>query len=182
MGQVYNLHTARIPHYHAGRFYEPAEPPPAHRPQTSHSSLAALGSDRPLGHLGPLGTPDRPLSSHSALAAHMGGLAATDRALTTHLPPDRPLSSHSLGLGAGLGAAGNLMGAVARHVGADAPATQRGLQAATPPHASQVPPQAESLLMLLKVLYCFKKVNVKCNYIIFFIAAISMHVARLVSS
>lgn len=102
--------------------------------------------------MGPLGTPDRPLSSHSALAAaHIGGLAASDRTLTTHLPPDRPLSRHSLGLGAGLGAAGNLMGAVARHVGADAPATQRGLQAATPPHASQVPPQAESLLMLLKV-------------------------------
>lgn len=80
----------------------------------------------------------------------MGGLPTPDRTLT-HLPSDRTLSGHSLGLGAGLGAAGNLMGAVARHVGADAPATQRGLQAATPPHASQVPPQAESLLMLLKV-------------------------------
>lgn len=54
-------------------------------------------------------------------------------------------------VGAGLGAAGNLMGAVAKHIGADAPASQRGIQAATPPLASQVPPQAESLFMLLKV-------------------------------
>lgn len=144
-----------MPHYHPGRFYDSIEPPPAHRPQTSHSSLAALGSDRPLSHLGPMGTPDRPHSSHSALAAHIGSLAATttDRALAAaHLPPERPLSSHGYGLGAGLGAAGNLMGALTRHIGADAPATQRGLQAATPPHASQVPAQAESLLMLLKVI------------------------------
>lgn len=56
-------------------------------------------------------------------------------------------------MGAGLGAAGNLMGAVAKHIGADAPASQRGIQAATPPLASQVPPQAESLFMLLKVSY-----------------------------
>lgn len=42
------------------------------------------------------------------------------------------------------------MGAVAKHIGADAPATQRGIQAATPPLASQVPPQAESLCILLK--------------------------------
>lgn len=133
------MHGARMQHYRStGHFYDqppPGEPPPAHRPLTSHSTLAALGSDRSLGHLGP---PDRPLGSHIA------GLPTA-----THLPPDRPLSAHGLGLG--LGAAGNLMGAVARHVGADAPAVQRGLQAATPPHASQVPPQAESLLMLLKV-------------------------------
>lgn len=168
-------------HYHSGRFYEPAEPPPAHRPQTSHSSLAALGSDRPLGHLGPLGTPDRPLSSHSALAAHIGGLATPERTLTTHLPPDRPLSSHSLGLGAGLGAAGNLMGAVARHVGVDAPAAQRGLQAATPPHASQVPPQAESLLMLLKVRFSASLFESTCITCSFFIA-IPVNVARPLGS
>lgn len=58
-------------------------------------------------------------------------------------------------MGAGLGAAGNLMGAVAKHIGADAPATQRGIQAATPPLASQVPPQAESLCILLKVSFIF---------------------------
>lgn len=90
------MHQARIPHYHApGRYFEnAAEPPPAHRPITSHASLAAPS---------------------------------------------------------GLGAAGNLTGALARHTGAEAPASQRGLQVATPPHASQVPPQADSLLMLLKV-------------------------------
>lgn len=117
-------------HYNMNRYYDqPAEPPPAHRPLTSHSTLSSMaGSDRPpLGHLGAVGTPDRPMGSHSAM--------------------DR----HGIPLAAGLGAAGNLMGAVARHIGVEAPTSQRGIQAATPPHASQVPPQAESLLMLLKV-------------------------------
>ncbi|XP_050503050.1 protein split ends isoform X1 [Diabrotica virgifera virgifera] len=150
VGQVYNVHSsARIPYAHPNRYYDQAEPPPAHRPLTSHGSLAALGSDRGLAHMAPIGTPDRPLSSHSALQAHMGGLGP-DRGMT-HI--ERPLSGHGM-MGAGLGAAGNLMGAVARHIGADAPASQRGLQAATPPHASQVPPQAESLLMLLKQYPC----------------------------
>lgn len=86
-----------MPHYHnAGRYYDQAsEPPPAHRPVTSHTALTGPGSS--------------------------------------------------------LGAAGNLTGAMARHTGAEAPASQRGMQVATPPHASQVPPQADSLLMLLKV-------------------------------
>jgi hypothetical protein len=162
VGQVYNVHTARMQHYHStGRYYEQtAEPPPAHRPLTSHGSLTALANDRSISHMASLGAPerpmsghlqpDRPLSSHSALTAHMGGLGTPERPISTHLP-DRPLSNHGLAMGAGLGAAGNLMGAVARHVGVDAPASQRGLQAATPPHASQVPPQAESLFMLLKV-------------------------------
>lgn len=90
------MHQARIPHYHAANRYfdTAAEPPPAHRPITSHASLTAPS---------------------------------------------------------GLGAAGNLTEALARHTGAEAPASQRGLQVATPPHASQVPPQADSLLMLLKV-------------------------------
>lgn len=148
IGQVYNVHSpARIPYHHPTRYYD-QEPPPAHRPLTSHGSLAALGSDRGLAHMAPIGTPDRPLSSHSAIGAQIGGLALADRPISTHV--DRPLSALGL-MGAGLGAAGNLMGAVARHIGADAPTSQRGLQAATPPHASQVPPQAESLLMLLKV-------------------------------
>ncbi|KAF5296514.1 hypothetical protein FQR65_LT01503 [Abscondita terminalis] len=187
VAQVYNMHNSRLqPHYHAGRYYEQAtEPPPAHRPLTSHGSLAALGNDRSLSHIGPLnatdrplGThltsdrslsghhpperplsshlpPDRPLSSHTTLAtSHINSLGVPDRPLSTHLP-DRPISSnHGFPLGTGLGAAGNLMGAVARHIGAEAPASQRGLQAATPPHASQVPPQAESLLMLLKQYPC----------------------------
>ncbi|XP_044272580.1 protein split ends isoform X2 [Tribolium madens] len=137
VGQVYNVHTARMQHYHsAGRYYEQtAEPPPAHRPLTSHGSLTALANDRSMSHMAALGAPERPLSSHAALTAHM--------------VPERPMT-----MGAGLGAAGNLMGAVARHVGVDAPASQRGLQAATPPHASQVPPQAESLFMLLKQYPC----------------------------
>lgn len=146
--QVYPMHSSRVQHYNT-RYYD--EPPPAHRPVTSHGSLASLGSDRPLSHMGPLGTPDRPLSAHSAVS-HLSGMGTPDRSMTTHLP-ERPLSGHGIALSAGLGAAGNLMGAVARHVGADAPASQRGIQAATPPHASQVPPQAESLLMLLKVIY-----------------------------
>ncbi|GJQ73489.1 hypothetical protein Trydic_g13846 [Trypoxylus dichotomus] len=146
--QVYAMHPNRVQHY-STRYYD--EPPPAHRPVTSHGSLAALGSDRSLSHMGALGTPDRPLSNHSV--GHLGGLGTPDRSMTTHLP-EKPLSGHGLALGAGLGAAGNLMGAVARHVGADAPASQRGIQAATPPHASQVPPQAESLLMLLKQYPC----------------------------
>lgn len=87
------------------------------------------------------GIPEKPLSTHLPL----------ERPLSTHLPSEHPLSSHGLGMGGGLGAAGNFMGAVARHIGAEAPTSQRGLQAATPPHASQVPPQAESLLMLLRV-------------------------------
>ncbi|KAK4873892.1 hypothetical protein RN001_013252 [Aquatica leii] len=187
VGQVYNMHNSRLQqHYHPGRYYEQAtEPPPAHRPLTSHGSLAALGNDRSLSHIGPLNAtdrplathltsdrplsshlpperplsshlpPDRPLSSHTTLAtSHINSLGVSDRPLSTHLP-DRPLSSnHGFPLGTGLGAAGNLMGAVARHVGAEAPASQRGLQAATPPHASQVPPQAESLLMLLKQYPC----------------------------
>lgn len=137
------MHGARMQHFHGGRYYEPsADPPPAHRQVAS--SLAALGNERSLGHM------ERPLSSHSALAGHMGGIGAQERPLSAHLP-DRPISGHGFTLNPGLGAAGNLMGAVARHIGADAPASQRGLQAATPPHASQVPPQAESLLMLLKV-------------------------------
>ncbi|XP_008196762.1 protein split ends isoform X1 [Tribolium castaneum] len=154
VGQVYNVHTARMQHYHStGRYYEQtAEPPPAHRPLTSHTSLTALPNDRSMSHMAALGAPerplsmqpDRPLSSHSALAAHMGPLGTPERPMSTHLPA----------MGAGLGAAGNLMGAVARHVGVDAPASQRGLQAATPPHASQVPPQAESLFMLLKQYPC----------------------------
>lgn len=190
VGQVYNVHSARMQHYHSTRYYDQAEPPPAHRPLTSHGSLATLGShlpDRPLSsHL-----PDRPLSSHlpdRPLSSHL-----PDRPISSHLPdrplnshltpiPDRPLSGHSLTshmgaqtahmagpathierplsahglMGATLGAAGNLMGAVARHIGADTPTSQRGLQAATPPHASQVPPQAESLFMLLKVGFLFK--------------------------
>ncbi|KAK9737445.1 SPOC domain [Popillia japonica] len=147
--QVYPMHSSRVQHYNT-RYYD--EPPPAHRPVTSHGSLASLGSDRPLSHMGPLGTPDRPLSAHSAVS-HLSGMGTPDRSMTTHLP-ERPLSGHGIALSAGLGAAGNLMGAVARHVGADAPASQRGIQAATPPHASQVPPQAESLLMLLKQYPC----------------------------
>lgn len=63
-------------HYHspaAGRFYDqPAEPPPAHRPLTSHGSLTALANDRSISHMASLGAPERPLSSHSALSAHMG--------------------------------------------------------------------------------------------------------------
>lgn len=132
-------------HYHSSRYYDQAEPPPAHCRQLT-SSLAALGShlpDRPLGsHMSPL--PDRPLSGHT-LTAHMGAQTAH---MGGHI--ERPLSAHGL-MGATLGAAGNLMGAVARHIGADAPTTPRGLQAATPPQASQVPPQGESLFMLLKV-------------------------------
>lgn len=199
--------SARMQHYgHPSRYFEQtAEPPPAHRPVTSHTSLAALPGD--LKH--PLATPDRPLSSHSALSerplSHLSApdrplsalserslsslserplsslsdrslsshtaldrplsghslpdrtlshLSMPERSLSTHLPPERPLSNHGLALTAGLGAAGNLMGAVARHVGADAPATHRGLQAATPPHASQVPPQADSLYIILKVSSC----------------------------
>lgn len=155
VGQVYGL-GSRLPHYHPPRYYEhSSEPPPAHRPLTSHSSLAALGNERSLSHMLPLGTPDRPLSTHSALPpGHMSNLGNPDRSLTSHLNDRAPLGG--LTIGAGLGAAGNLMGAVARHIGADAPASQRGLQAATPPHASQVPPQAESLLMLLKVFLFFR--------------------------
>ncbi|KAF5270738.1 hypothetical protein FQA39_LY01476 [Lamprigera yunnana] len=187
VGQVYNIHNSRLQqHYHAGRYYEQAnEPPPAHRPLTSHGSLAALGNDRPINHMGTLNSTERPIATHLSSDRSLGSHLPSDRPLSNHLPPDRPLSSHttvatshinSLGvsdrplsshlpdrplssnhgfpLGTGLGAAGNLMGAVARHIGAEAPATQRGLQAATPPHASQVPPQAESLLMLLKQYPC----------------------------
>lgn len=123
MAQVYNVHSARMPPYHPNRYYDHAEPPPAHRPLTSHGGMPH-----------PLGTPDRPRSGHSALSAHMPAQQAG------HGP-----------MGAGLGAAGNIMGAAARHIGADTPTSQRGLQAATPPHASQVPPQAESLEVILKV-------------------------------
>lgn len=141
------------PHYHTNRYYEQTEPPPAHRPLTSHASLASLTNDRPpLSHMTPLSTPDRPLSSHLQADRPLGPYPT----LPSHM--DRPLTSHSM-IGSGLGAAGNLMGAVARHVGADAPASQRGLQAATPPHASQVPPQAESLFMLLKVSVSIDKEN-----------------------
>lgn len=74
-------------------------------------------------------------------------------------PAHRPVTCHTALTvpGSSLGAAGNLTGAMARHTGAaaaEAPTTQRGLQVATPPHASQVPPQADSLLVLLKVC-CF---------------------------
>lgn len=178
VGQVYNVLSDRVPPYYtANRYFDHAEPPPAHQQNNSHAPLAALGSDRGrAAHITSMGTPDRPLSGgHPALSAHMGTLASTpersalgalgppDRAKLGGLStPDRPLSSHierplssssTLGMmGAGLGAAGNLMGAVARHIGADTPTSQRGLQAATPPHASQVPPQAESLfIMLMKV-------------------------------
>ncbi|XP_063915832.1 protein split ends-like isoform X3 [Zophobas morio] len=167
VGQVYNMHTPRMQHYHStgpGPFYEQtAEPPPAHRSLTSHGSLTALANDRSISHMAALGAPerpmsghtqpDRPLSSHSALSAHIGSLGTSERPISTHLP-DRPLSNHGLAIGAGLGAAGNLMGAVARHMGVDAPTSQRGLQAATPPHASQVPAQAESLFTLLKQYPC----------------------------
>ena len=184
MGQVYNMHTPRMQHYHStgpGPFYEQtAEPPPAHRSLTSHGSLTALANDRSISHMAALGAPerpmsghtqpDRPLSSHSALSAHIGSLGTSERPISTHLP-DRPLSNHGLAIGAGLGAAGNLMGAVARHMGVDAPTSQRGLQAATPPHASQVPAQAESLFTLLKVIpmacnekgsngFCFVRSNI----------------------
>lgn len=177
VGQVYNVHSDRMPPYYtANRYFEHAEPPPAHQQNSSHAPLAALGSDRGRApHITTMGTPDRPLSSgHTTISAHMGNLANTpersalgplgppdraslgglttaDRPLSSHI--ERPISSSAHGMmGAGLGAAGNLMGAVARHIGADAPTSQRGLQAATPPHASQVPPQAESLfIMLMKV-------------------------------
>lgn len=189
-------------HYHPGQFYEQTEPPPAHRPLTSHASLAALGTsipERPIsGHparAAHMGTPDRPIGGHvdRPLTAHMGSISTsertplgshTDRTINSHIGRpvgvvrpsgndndrpvgtsldrtigctqiERPISAHMGSINAGLGAAGNLMGAVARHIGADAPATQRGLQAATPPHASQVPPQAESLLMLLKVIFYY---------------------------
>lgn len=157
MGQVYGL-SSRLPHYHPNypthqsRYCEPSEPPPAHRQVPSHGSLAALGTERSLSHMAALSTPDRAMTAHTALPGHMGGMVTPERPLTSH-HPERP-SHGSIGAGAGLGAAGNLMGAVARHVGADAPASQRGVQAATPPHASQVPAQAESLLILLKVELC----------------------------
>lgn len=176
--QMYNVvHSARMQHYptpaHAARYFD--EPPPAHRPMTSHP-LVNMGGDRPL-HM-PMGNPDRPLSSHipperplsaahvvpdrplsshippeRALGAHIppGAHLVPERPLSGHIPSDRKAINESHMMGVGLGAAGNHMGAVARHHGADTPTTQRGLQAATPPHASQVPPQAESLFMLLKV-------------------------------
>lgn len=152
---------SRLPHYHPSRYYEhSSEPPPAHRPLTSHSSLAALGNERSLSHMLPLGTPDRPMSSHSSLPpSHMSNLGNPDRNLPTHITDRTSLGG--LPMSTGLGAAGNLMGAVARHIGADAPASQRGLQAATPPHASQVPPQAESLLMLLKVIFLLSPTSLK---------------------
>lgn len=183
VGQVYNVHSDRIPPYYtSNRFFEHAEPPPAHQQINTYAPLAALGSDRGrAAHIPPMGTPDHLLTaSHSALPAHKGSLANTpdrsalgslgppdrasfggvgtpERPLSTHI--ERPLSTSSAHgiMGAGLGAAGNLMGAVARHIGADAPTSHRGLQAATPPHASQVPPQAESLLlMLMKVHISFQ--------------------------
>ncbi|XP_076261467.1 spen family transcriptional repressor split ends isoform X4 [Rhynchophorus ferrugineus] len=166
IGQVYNTlpHSARLPPYHPGtRYYEQqsAEPPPAHRPLTSHDRAG-------LPHIPPLGTADRPLGAHTA---HSSSHLISDR--TSVAIPERPLSAHTLVhertslntperphtayghperpiVGTGLGAAGNLMGAMAKHIGVDAPASQRGIQAATPPLASQVPPQAESLFMLLK--------------------------------
>ncbi|XP_049817476.1 protein split ends isoform X3 [Aethina tumida] len=179
--QMYNVvHSARMQHYptpaHAARYFD--EPPPAHRPMTSHP-LVNMGGDRPL-HM-PMGNPDRPLSSHipperplsaahvvpdrplsshippeRALGAHIppGAHLVPERPLSGHIPSDRKAINESHMMGVGLGAAGNHMGAVARHHGADTPTTQRGLQAATPPHASQVPPQAESLFMLLKQYPC----------------------------
>ncbi|CAH1136007.1 unnamed protein product [Ceutorhynchus assimilis] len=156
IGQVYNTLSARLPPYHTRYFdQQPAEPPPAHRPLTSHDRAG-------LPHIPPLGTPDRPLGAHGAVHSTTAHLIP-DR--PTGVIPERPLSAHlahgtpertqtsyaadRLLVGAGLGAAGNLMGAVAKHIGIDA-SNQRGIQAATPPLASQVPPQAESLFMLLK--------------------------------
>ncbi|XP_050298121.1 protein split ends isoform X2 [Anthonomus grandis grandis] len=155
LGQVYNTLSARHPAYHPGTRYfdqQPAEPPPAHRPLTSHdrAGLPPLGAHT-ASHPSTLLIPDRPTAviPERPMSAHL----AHERApLGT---PDRPQipygGERSLPLvGAGLGAAGNLMGAVAKHIGVDAPTAQRGIQAATPPLASQVPPQAESLFMLLK--------------------------------
>ncbi|XP_030745422.1 protein split ends-like isoform X3 [Sitophilus oryzae] len=166
IGQVYNTlpNSARFPPYHPGtRYYDqqPAEPPPAHRPLTSHDRAG-------LAHIPTLDMADRPLGAHTT--AHSSSHLTADRPSAT--APERPLSAHlthdisSLGtserphtayghpersvVGSGLGAAGNLIEAMAKHIGVDAPASHRGIQAATPPLASQVPPQAESLYMLLK--------------------------------
>ncbi|XP_045477804.1 protein split ends isoform X2 [Harmonia axyridis] len=96
IGQVYNMPTARMQHYNLNRYYDPAaEPPPAHRPVTSHSSVAALAGDRPpLSHMAGLGAPDRPLVPHLPPDRPLGPHLAPDRPLGPHLAPDRPLSSH----------------------------------------------------------------------------------------
>lgn len=128
-----------MPFYRTDRFYEATEPPPAHRPQisrSSHSPFVGMAGDRPPGlgnFVGPVVTPpDRPLSSNSTILAHMGSLAPPEMTLMSHLPPERPLSSHSLGLGAGLDAAGSIMEAVGRPC-ADGPSVEEQFEGTREP-------------------------------------------------
>lgn len=80
IGQVYSTTSARLPYHPASRYFDqqPAEPPPAHRPLTSHDRAG-------LPHIPPLGAAERPLGAHSA---HL----VPDR--PTGVIPERPLSAH----------------------------------------------------------------------------------------
>ncbi|XP_066153414.1 protein split ends isoform X3 [Euwallacea fornicatus] len=147
IGQVFSTLSARLPYHPAGRYFDQqsAEPPPAHRPLTSHDRAG-------LPHIPSLTTADRSLGAHSAhLIPDRPTGVIPDRPMTSHLTHDRsPLGSDRPPLS--YGPERPLVGAglVAKYVGVDAPASQRGVQAATPPLASQVPPQADSLCSLLK--------------------------------
>ncbi|KAL1497996.1 hypothetical protein ABEB36_008866 [Hypothenemus hampei] len=151
IGQVYNSLTARLPYHAASRYFDqPTEPPPAHRPLHDRGQLPHLPPLATAAHSGthlipdrPTGViPERPLSAH---LAHERAPVSAERPQTSSYGPERPL------VWGGLGAAGNLVAAVAKHIGVDVPAGQRGDKFGEPKLASLVPPMAESLFMQLKV-------------------------------
>ncbi|KAH1025711.1 hypothetical protein HUJ05_010386 [Dendroctonus ponderosae] len=92
IGQVYNPLTTRLPPYHPGtRFFEPqqpAEPPPAHRPLTSHDRAG-------LAHIPQLASSDRSLASHGP--PHSSAHLISDR--PTGIIQARPHSTTHLGAG-----------------------------------------------------------------------------------
>ncbi|XP_059616724.1 protein split ends isoform X2 [Phlebotomus argentipes] len=148
VAQVYVSGT-RIPHPHypdagARSYYEsaaarplPAEPPPAHRP-SSHSVVAPMS--HPPTNYGAPSVPTTPTNLSHMYSQHPKTLEREreqrerdkERENRASIPSHANMPSH-----------GTLVPAMPAPTG-------RNLQAATPPHASQVPPQADSLLMLLQ--------------------------------
>lgn len=160
VAQVWQIGT-RIPHPHYpdARFYDPArhqiqqatavsDPPPAHRSVVGPAASSAT----------PYAPPNMPLSS-GALPSHLHPKILEreqrerEKERTTSIPGEYHSQSHSShrvanGFFPSTGHAsiphhGSLVPAMAAPKG-------RNMQVSTPPHGSQVPPQADSLLSLLQ--------------------------------
>lgn len=149
MAQVY-VHGTRIPHPHypdvGPRFYENArstiqvtsEPPPAHRnPINAPSPVAGYASVS----VQPPSANELPSHMHSKLLEREREQREREKEQRkTSIPGNCDANRNAL---VSMPCPSSLVPAMPAPPG-------RGIQVSTPPHASQVPPQADSLLMLLQ--------------------------------